>query len=252
MDETNFLRALQRSAADPRWDTAGYLDPTDPDGNTLIESMRKAKLPVPAVPRPDDTKFPSLDGTPDTWAWTTDRSWSPDLELESIAATWDCFNKLIHPDIAQRNLFFLSVPKFLWGWDLRLAAKVGPMIVIQQHAGRFDEPAWKKRFKAHIQAWNSLAAKCRRMPRTAPTHAVIYTQTVKATLDSSANRTEGGDANGLLFGLPEGWQITGDADTDPAALRELADRPRGGLAGIAARHLATLLELAGPDSARRS
>lgn len=243
MDETEFLRRMWKRADDPRWDHAGYIDPTDPDPNSLIETMRNEKLPVPLVPRPDDRKHPTLAGTDDTWAWTTDRSWAPDLELDSIAATWDCFAKLIDPDIATRNVFFFSIPKFIWGWDLRLAGKVGPMVIIQQQAGRFDVPGWKKRLKLHIQAWNSTAGKCRRLTRTTPSHAVIHTQTVKATLDFDPDRVEGGEANGLLFGLPVGWQLTADADTEPDRLRELAWGGQDALGAIAARHLTRLVEV---------
>lgn len=251
MGETEFLRRMQKHAPDPRWDDAGSLDPTRWDSNTLIDTMRSVRFPVPVVPRPDDSKFPTLHGADDTWAWTSDHSWPPDLAMDSIAATWSCFAKLIDPDIAKRNVFFFSIPKFIWGWDLRLAGKVGPMVIIQQQAGRFDEPGWKKRFKFHIQAWNSTAGKCRRLTRTTPTHAVIHTQTVKATLDFDPDRAEGGEANGLLFGLPQGWQIKTDADTEPAKVRELADRPQGGLPGMAARHLTRLLEVRGQDSAGR-
>lgn len=227
---------------DPRWDASELLDGGSDEVSSLAAMMLASKLPAPAVPSPDGRGETVLHRTSGSWAWTTDPSWDPDQNLDSPEGMWGCLATLGKKVRWDKNVFFFAVPKYTYGLEFRLAARVGPMIVIQTQTADRDDPRWRRKVASQTKAWSATVAAAYKLPADGAAHAVISTQTLTAVLTHQPDTPIAGDLEGTLFGIPlTGWQIQADGITQLDELRVLADGDADHPAAIAARHLLTIL-----------
>lgn len=227
---------------DPRWDSSELLGEHGDEDNSLAAMLLASNLPVPEIPavgRYGETVLYRITGS---WSWTTDPSWDPDQDVDSPDGLWGSLARLRNRNPRDPNMFFFAISKYTYGLEFRLAARLGPMIVIQSQAADRDDARWKKKVARQIRSWSATAAVADKLPADGTAHAVISTQTLRAVLTHQPGTPITGDLDGTLFGIPlTGWQIKADGRTQTDELRVLADGDADNPAAIAARHLLTIL-----------